>query len=208
MKLPLQITFRNVPASAATEKWIQDQANKLENLYGRVMACRVMIETPHAHHRKGTPYHVRIDLTVPGGELVVKHEPTISKRLNQSGETQLRKGLEISTPHKDLRLAIHNAFQKAGRRLADYARKQSGRIKAHEPPLEARVSRLEPEKGYGFLLTSDGREVYFHKNSVLNRRFGKLSVGTRVVFSEELGDKGPQATSVRITSAPAARRTA
>jgi cold shock CspA family protein len=208
MKLPLQITFRNVPASVAAERWIRDQANKLETLYGGVMACRVMIEIPHAHHRKGPPYHVRIDLTVPGGELVVKHEPTISKRLNQRGETQLRKRLEISTPHKDLRLAIHNAFQKAGRRLADYARKQSGRIKAHEPPLEARVSRLEPEKGYGFLLTSDGREVYFHKNSVLNQGFRRLSVGTRVVFSEEPGDKGPQASTVRITSAPAARRTA
>jgi cold shock CspA family protein len=208
MKLPLQITFRNVPASAATEKWIQDQASKLGNLYGRVMACRVMIETPHAHHRKGTPYHVRINLTVPGGDLVVKHEPTISKRLKQSGETQLRKRLDISTPHKDLRLAIHNAFQKAGRQLADYARRQSGRIKAHEAPLEARVTRLAPEKGYGFLLTSDGREVYFHKNSVLNRGFRKMRIGTRVVFSEEHGDKGPQASTVRITSALAARRTA
>lgn len=206
MKLPLQVTFRNVPPSATVEKWIQDEADKLETLYGRVMSCRVMVEIPHAHHRKGAPYHVRIDLTVPSGELVVKHQPTLSKRLQQRGEVQLKKTLELDTPHKNLRLAIHDAFQAAGRRLADYARRQTGRIKMHEPSLEGRVSRLAPEKGFGFLLTADGREVYFHKNSVLNRGFRRMSVGTHVVFSEERGDKGPQASTVRITATPAGPR--
>jgi len=206
MKLPLQVTFRNVPSSESAEQWIRDEAAKLETFHSRIMACRVMVEIPHARRRRGTPYHVRIDLTVPGGELVVRHEPTLSKRLRQHDGVQLTKRLELDRPHKDLRLAIHDAFQAAGRRLADYARRHSGRVKTHEPTLEGRVSRLVAEKGYGFLRTSDGREVYFHENSVLNRGFQRMGIGTRVIFSEEQGDKGPQASTVRITSRSAARR--
>jgi len=206
MKLPLQVTFRNVPSSESAEQWIRDEAAKLETFHNRIMSCRVMVEIAHAHRRKGTPYHVRIDLTVPGGELVVKHEPTLSKRLRQHGERQLTKKLELDTPHKDLRLAIHDAFQAARRRLADYARRHSGRVKTHEPALEGWVSRLVAEKGHGFLRTPDGREVYFHENSVLNRGFQRMGIGTRVIFSEEQGDQGPQASTVRITSRPAARR--
>lgn len=208
MNLPLQVTFRNTPASSAAGKWIQDEVDNLETFYGRLMGCRVMIEVPHAHHRKGAPYHVRIDLTVPGGELVVKREPTLSKRPRQRGEVELKKQSELATRHKDLRLAIHDAFRAASRRLADYARKRDGRVKTHEPSLEGKVSRLQPDEGYGFLLTSDGREVYFHENSVLNRGFGRMGIGTRVVFSEEPGDKGPQASTVRIAAKSAGRRTA
>ncbi len=61
----------------------------------------------------------------------------------------------------------------------------------------ARVSRLFPEEGYGYL-PPDGGEIYFHKNSVLNDEFEKLVVGTEVSFVEEAGDKGPQASTVRI----------
>lgn len=208
MKLPVQVTFRNTPTSTTAEQWIQDEARDLETFYSRLMACRVMIEIPHAHRRKGAPYHVRIDLTVPGGELVVNREPTLSKRAGQRGEAQLKKRLELDTRHKDLRLAIHDAFRAASRRLADYARKHSGRVKTHEPSLEGRVSRLLPDKGYGFLRTPDGREVYFHENSVLNRGFQRMKVGTRVVFSEEPGEKGPQASTIRIAVKSASGRTA
>jgi cold shock CspA family protein len=200
MKLPLQVTFRNTPVSRAAEKWIRDEVENLETFYSRLMGCRVVIEVPHAHHRKGAPYHVRIDLTVPGGELVVNHEPTISKRAQQRGEAKLRKELELSARHRDLHLAIDDAFRAASRRLADYARKQDGRVKTHEPSTEARVSRLRADEGYGFLQASDGREIYFNKNSVLNRGFKRMAVGTRVTFSEESGEKGPQASTVRIAA--------
>jgi cold shock CspA family protein len=57
---------------------------------------------------------------------------------------------------------------------------------------------LFPERGYGFLTTSDGREVYFHQNSVLGNKFKDLKIGTEVRFVEEPGDKGPQASTVRV----------
>jgi len=110
----------------------------------------------------------------------------------------LRKHAEVNAPHKDLRRTIDDAFKAAGRRLQDDARRQRGDIKGHAPLLEARVSKILPAEGYGFLTSVDGREIYFHKNSVLSGAFPRLKIGTTVRFAEERGEKGPQATSVRI----------
>jgi len=200
MQSPLQITFRNITPSATIEEWIRDEADKLDSFYNRVMGCRVAIEVPHRHHRKGSPYHIRIDLTVPGEEIVVKREPSLSHRARQLGETGIKKHLEVKTPHKNLRLAINDAFRAAGRRLQDYARRQRGDVKSHPPLQVARVGKILQDEGYGFLTSDDGRGIYFHKNSVLNRAFSRLKVGTRVSFIEEPGEKGPQASTVRIIS--------
>jgi cold shock CspA family protein/ribosome-associated translation inhibitor RaiA len=200
MQSPLQITFRNMTPSATIEEWIRDEADKLDSFYKRVMGCRVAIEVPHRHHRKGSPYHIRIDLTVPGEEIVVKREPSLSHRARQLGETGIKKHLEVKTLHKNLRLAINDAFRAAGRRLQDYARRQRGDVKSHPPLQVARVGKILEDEGYGFLTSDDGRGIYFHKNSVLNRAFSRLKVGTRVSFIEELGEKGPQASTVRIIS--------
>ena len=90
----------------------------------------------------------------------------------------------------------------ARRRLEDYARRQRGAVKSHEETHRARVSRLFPEAGYGFLETPDGREIYFHRHSVLHPGFDRLAVGTEVRFVEEAGEKGPQASTVAIASIP------
>ncbi len=197
MQSPLQITFRNITPSATIEEWVRSEANKLDSLYNRVMGCRVAIEVPHRHHRKGSPYHIRIDLTVPGEEIVVKREPSLSHRARQLGETEIKKHLEVKTPHKNLRVAINDAFRAAGRRLQDYARRQRGDVKSHPSLQVARVGKILQDQGYGFLTSDDGRGIYFHKNSVLNGAFSHLKVGTRVSFVEELGEKGAQASTVR-----------
>jgi cold shock CspA family protein len=116
---------------------------------------------------------------MPGGEIVVKREPSLIARARQ---------------------AIDDAFKAAGRRLQDYARLQRGDVKSLSLLPEARVSRILPEEGYGFLTSGDGREIYFHKNSVLKRAFQRLKVGTIVRFVEEAGEKGPQASTVRVVS--------
>jgi cold shock CspA family protein/ribosome-associated translation inhibitor RaiA len=200
MQSPLQITFRNLTPSATIEEWVRTEADKLDSFYNRVMGCRVAIEVPHRHHRKGSPYHIRIDLTVPGEEIVVKREPSLSHGARQLGETEIKKRLEVKTPHKNLRAAINDAFKAAGRRLQDYARRQRGDVKSHPPLQVARVGKILQDQGYGFLTSDDGRGIYFHKNSVLNGAFSQLKVGTRVSFVEELGEKGPQASTVRTIS--------
>ena len=56
---------------------IRERAARLDTYYGRIVGCRVVVEVPHRHHRGGNQYHVRIELSVPGGELVVNHEPSL-----------------------------------------------------------------------------------------------------------------------------------
>jgi cold shock CspA family protein len=192
------VTFRNVRSPELAEKWVRDEISKLTMFYPRIMACRVVVESPHHHHRLGSQFHIRIDLTVPGGEIVIKHQPSLRARVRQTGETQFAKHLELRTAHKDLRQAIDDAFKAAGRRLQDYARRQRGSVKSHEPLPTARVSKLFPKRGYGFITTQDGWEIYFHKSAVLNRGFNKLKTGARVRFAEEEGEKGLQASTVQI----------
>ena len=179
MELPLQITFRNMSPSDVIETSIRERAGKLDSFYERIMGCRVVVEAPHRHHHKGRLYHIRIDITVPGGELVVNREP--SKH----------------AAHEDVYVAIRDAFDAARRKLQDYGRRQRGVVKAHESTSHARVSKLFPGEGYGFLETRDGREIYFHRNSLLGLEFDRLPVGTEVRFTEEQGKEGPQASTVR-----------
>ena len=198
MKSELQITYRNMKPSTEIEKWIRAEVAKLDTLYSQVMGCRVAVEVPHRHHRKGSPYHIRIDLTVPRGEIVVKREPSLNARARHLGEREIKKQSEVKIPHKKLRQAINDAFKAAGRRLQDYARRQRGDIKSPTLLPEARVNKISPQEGYGFLTSDDGREIYFHKNSVLGRAFPRLQIGTTVRFVEEAGEKGPQASTVRV----------
>ncbi|MGH9717704.1 MAG: cold shock domain-containing protein [Candidatus Acidiferrales bacterium] len=198
MELPTQITFRNMESSELVKEWIQSEVGKLETFYQPIMSCRVAVEVPHRHRRKGAAYGVRIDLTLPGGEIVVKRAPTLANRLRQVRQTAVTKQEELDAPRKNLRIAINQAFQAACRRLQEYARKQRREVKRHEPPPVARVSRIFPDDGYGFITAPDGREIYFHQDSVLNGAFKRLKVGTAVNFAEEKGEKGPQASTVRI----------
>jgi cold shock CspA family protein len=66
----------------------------------------------------------------------------------------------------------------------------------HEPRITARVVELYPLAGYGFLETHDERRIYFDRNSVGDGGFDHLEVGTTVHYSEEAGEKGPQASMV------------
>jgi len=70
-------------------------------------------------------------------------------------------------------------------------------VKAHATPPHGRVIRLFPDQGYGFIAAPDGRELYFHRNSVLSGGFEKLEVGSEVSYAEEEGEKGPQASTVK-----------
>jgi ribosomal subunit interface protein len=177
MQTPLQIAFNGMDRSEAVRELIEEKVAWLERFHDRITGCRVVIEAPHRHHRRGNQYQVRIDLTVPGGEVVVNREP--SQR----------------TAFKDLGVAIQHAFEAARRQLEEHIRRLRKEVKSHEPASRARVSRLFPEEGYGFLTTADGREVYFHQNAVLGD-FAQLQVGAEVTFVEEAGDKGPQASTI------------
>jgi len=175
MKVPLQITARNFELTEAIEDSIGEKAKKLDLCYEQIMRCSVLVEAPHRRRRKGILYNVRIDITIPGKELVITREA-----------------------HEDLYVAIGNAFRVACRRLEGYTERLHRDVKHHEEKPFAFVSTLFPEKGYGFLTTPDGREIYFHQNSVIGGKFKHLKIGTRVCFVEALGEKGPQASTVKL----------
>jgi cold shock CspA family protein len=178
MQLPLQIAFHNMDASPEIESTIRAEVERLAHFHDRIMSCRVVVDMPHRHHRNGNLHQVRIDVKVPGHEIAVKREP---------GDDADSRVLDV---------AIHKAFDETLRRLEDLLRVQRGNVKAHEGQPHGRVARLFPQAGYGFLTTPDGREIYFHRNSVLNGSFRHLAVGVEVSFVEEEGDKGPQASTV------------
>jgi hypothetical protein len=132
MTLPLQVTFRNMKHSNEVEDWIRAEAGKLETFYHRIIGCRVAIEVPHRHHKKGKPLHIRIDLTLPGKEIVVKREPVVIHRTPVNGEAAALIHPKAKSEHADLQLVIHDAFKAAGRRVQDFARRQRGDVKKHQ----------------------------------------------------------------------------
>ncbi|HIP53834.1 MAG TPA: HPF/RaiA family ribosome-associated protein [Chromatiales bacterium] len=180
MQLPLQITFRHMPPSEALEADIRKYATKLDKFYDQIMSCRVVMSPLNKRHHQGALYQVKIDLTVPGKELVVSRD---------SG---------LNHAHEDAYVAVRDAFDAMRRELEDYARRRRGQIKHHEGPPQGRISQLVPERDFGMIETADGREIYFHRNSVINADFDKLQVGMIVTFAEEQGDKGPQASTVHV----------
>ena len=96
----LQVTFRNMKSLPAAEEWIRAEVAKLETFYSQITGCHVVIEVPHRHREKGSLYHVRIDLTVHGGELVIKREANLGSRVRRGGGRGISKQLEVETPHK------------------------------------------------------------------------------------------------------------
>jgi cold shock CspA family protein len=166
--------------SEAIEASVREKAAHLDVFADHIMGCRVVVQPASQHHKHGNLYEVRIDLTVPGEEIVVTREPS------------------QHTEYRDIHVALRDAFDAARRQLEDYVRRRRGAVKALETAPHARVSKLFPAEGYGFLETADGREVYFHRHSVLHDAFDRLEVGTEVAFVEEKGDKGPQASTVKL----------
>jgi ribosomal subunit interface protein len=176
MELPVQITARDIDLTETIKAEILEKATKLDKFYDQIMRCRVVVESPRRHLHEGKMYSIHVIMTVPGGELITKREV-----------------------NKDLYVAIRDSFRAARRKIEDFAREQRGDVKTHEEQPRGRVTAIFPAKGYGFLTRADGGEVYFHENSVMNNGFRKLKVGMEVRFTEEMGEKGPQASTVAVS---------
>lgn len=178
MQQTLQITFRGFPHSDAVEAEVRDKAAKLEQFYPRITGCRVVVEAEHHHHHQGNLYHVRIDLRIPGRHIVVRREH------------------HDNHAREDVYVVIRDAFDAARRRLEEHARQRRGVVKRHAPAPRGTVARLEGDHGY--IQLADGREVYFHHNSLANGAFGQLSVGTAVKVSITEDKDSARATAVRL----------
>jgi ribosomal subunit interface protein len=173
MQIPLQISLHGIGHSDALYNAIREKADKLERYYDHIMSCRVVLELAGRHKQHGKQFTVRIDLKVPGGELAVTREHD-----------------------QDLQVALRDAFDAARRQLEDHARAQRGDVKRHAPEYTGRIARIDAEQGIGFIVTPDGRELYFSRDNVVHTPFEHLAVGTPVHFIEELAAEGAQAKRV------------
>ncbi len=175
----VQITFRDIPPSDPVRDYVTKHTQKLDTFHPRITSCHVALECPHRHRLHGKDYRVRVDVKIPGHEVVVQRDP----------------GDDIR--HQDLYAAIDEVFDEAGRLLLEQSRMDRQQVKHHEPARRrGRVKKIFHYEGFGFLETPEGDEVYFHRNSVLHGAFQRLAIGSEVRFVEEDGDKGPQASSV------------
>jgi ribosome-associated translation inhibitor RaiA len=126
--LPVQISVRNLRLAPDMEADIRERAAALLTYYDRVVNCHVTVEVPTRRHRSGVLHKVRVDLTVPGGVIVVRRRP-----------------------HEDWRTSVQIAFNAARRRLQDYARRKRGAVKVHarQPDIGMEVPFAEEPAEHG-----------------------------------------------------------
>jgi cold shock CspA family protein/ribosome-associated translation inhibitor RaiA len=208
MQLTPTITFRGIDPSAALEAEIRTRIDKLETYDHSIVGCHVLVELAQRHHEAGNRYHVRIDLTVPGEEIVVAHEADLHATNQDIHLAKATKQDEADPERKHALVAVRQAFDIARRQLQDYARRHRGTVKTAARQPRGRVAQLFPVDEYGYIEAEDGHEVYFQKSSVLKNAFDRMTVGSAVSFVEESGEKGPQASTVKLLHARRIRRSA
>ena len=176
--IPLQVIFRKLETSETVEARVREKVDKLGRFYPSINNCRVAIEQLHRHHHQGNHFHVRIDLKVPGHELVADREP------------------DENHAYSDVYVALRDAFDAMRRQLEDLVRLQQGHVKHHEERPHGHITEISPDKTFGRIESIDGRWLYFHRNSLIGEDLDKLQVGTPVYYVEDTGEEGPQASSV------------
>jgi len=180
METPAQIEFEGFQASPELQAAIEKHITELESRFGRVTAGRVVVKGPGDHHQSGGQYQVSVRLALPDGrEVNIGRTPKQDER------------------YADLTFAVDNAFRRARRRLQDQARLMRGQTKQHENQPIGTVVRIDASGEFGFLEGADGQEIYFNRNSILGDA-SKIEPGTRVSYVEEMGEKGPQASTIKV----------
>jgi hypothetical protein len=110
----LTISFRNLAPSPSLETEVRRRASKLMKIgRERLIACHVVISAPNRRRQQGKLYAVNLRLELPRGSLPINRNPPMDHA------------------HEDAHVAIHDAFDAALRRLAEFRRRIDGRVKPH-----------------------------------------------------------------------------
>ena len=110
----LEISFKGIPSSDAVRDRIEQRCDKLIQISDRILRIRAVVEQPHHHHRKGRLYHVGVDLTLPGTEIVVNRVHA------------------LDPSHEDVLVAVRDAFDATERQLVQHVHKRDGGQRRHE----------------------------------------------------------------------------
>lgn len=181
MDVPLEVSFANMDVSERVEAEVRRRVDRLQQFYGRINSCHVYVTAPHQSQRKGNAYEIHVEVRVPGRELAVTNSP---------GRMEA---------HQDVLLAVRDAFNAMERRLKRWKQRRTGEVKSHPGQLQGKIVEMHPERDFGHIAATDGRLVYFHRNSVVGFEFDDLTPGDTVELAIPAGegDKGPQASTVR-----------
>lgn len=184
MQVPVEISFRNCEPSEQIRAEIQREAERLDKIYDRITACTIVVTAPDLlRHRKGALFKIGIRIALP------RHRDVVVDKTHSDVHQ-----------HEHISIAIKDAFSAARRQVRDAVREMHGDVKQDIAAERGRISKLVAGENYGFIETADGREIYFHSDSVLNTAFRRLRVGAEVSFAEEEGDMGPQASTVHFAA--------
>ena len=113
MRVPIEITYRNVSKRDEIEQLIHDKAEKLNDFHDGIVSCRISIELDQESKKTLNQYHVRIGVRVPPGKELVVHE--------KSGEDDTG---------DSLRAVMTEAFRTMNRQLKKLKQKQRGQVKS------------------------------------------------------------------------------
>ena len=177
--MELKIEAKNLDIRKSWQEKIEEERNKLTRHYASlVLHLRVTIEATPGYKEGG--HEVRVVATVPNDTVVVKRwgesvRPLLVEAFDVLG-LQLKEIVKKKQNHKTAKVQVGAA----GGRLSGIVRK------------------IFPEEAYGFIVTDDKLDVFFHANALRDVEMNDIAEGDEVLFAMEEGDKGPQATWVRV----------
>jgi cold shock CspA family protein/ribosome-associated translation inhibitor RaiA len=181
MQVPPEIAFRHVQASDHLKSLILDGIDRLEKIYPNLISCRTLVDDMTPDRQNGNEYRVRLEIGIPGSTIIVD------------------KSDSEHTEYRDVTQVINEAFDIARKRVQKAKELQRGDVKVHELPPHGRVTRLLTDDTgvrYGFIEARDGRQIYFHEESLVDLEFEDLDIGDEVRYAGAEGDEGPQASTV------------
>lgn len=175
--MELKVETRNVELRKSWQDRIDEEREKMTRHYANfVLHLRVSIEAT-THHKEGG-FALKLIATVPNDTVVVS-----------------RKGETMSA-------LLVEAFDVLALQLKEIQRKKRKDQKGLDASIETGtlgvVRKVSPFESYGFIVTPDQREIYFHENALKDIALDKLIEGDEVMYGETTGDKGPQASWVRV----------
>ncbi|MBM9535966.1 cold shock domain-containing protein [Desulfobulbus alkaliphilus] len=180
--MELKIEAKNLDIRKSWQEKIEEERNKLIRHYANfVLHLRVTIEATSGYKEGG--YEVRLVASVPNDTVAVK-------RWGESVRSLLVEAFDV------LGLQLKEIVKKKQNHKG--AKVQVGAVDAKSSGI---IRKLMPDDAYGFIVTNDKRDVFFHANVLRDVAMSDLSEGDEVLLALEEGEKGLQATWVRMDNA-------
>jgi ribosomal subunit interface protein len=173
MKMPLQVTFRDMVPLPSLEPEIRRRVAKLDLWAPDVMSCHVVVEAEGNRHHQGHVYRVKVSVRVTDEEIV-------------AGDHHRNENIE---------LALHGAFDALDRQLEDHVQRRRGHTKRHAAVIHGQIASLSDD-GVGRIVSDAGDDYHFDRSQVAQPAFESLSVGQDVRFLEGATRAGREARRV------------